>query len=865
MSVDVVAEKLHSNTIGGLDRVVRVNVTGRLMANLLKRRVGSFVKYTLEQVVNPLVLLLGFACALSFFLKNNTDGWLILAAIIINGVVGFYQHFRADRAIDSLKKFLPVNAYVVRKGSLSRIPASELQTGDLVVLSTGSKVPADIRLAYVNNFSVDESILTGEADAVVKTDEANRRQDGRITYNNMIYAGSVVLRGEARGIVVATGADARFAHLLYGSGRFDKKSVSQIEKEVKFITKYVVIISILVVLIGIILMLSVKLGTLQALLYGISLFVAVVPEGLPAAVTIALALAAYRMSKKKMIIHNLPTADTLSNVELLLIDKTGTLTYGRHAVEEITVGMQTAQVKFSGNKLRTYGNEKPLNDMDMLKFTEVCHNSTTVKEYTHLGGVKYLGDPVDVALHQFSLGSKPSSKYSKIREILFESKNRFSATVASGKNGQAVFVKGAPEFIIKKSSTVLINGKNRKLNQKYVDDMNMEWKSMARRGLKVIMLAYSSATKKIRADGSNISDLTIVGIVGIRDKLREDAGRVMAYIRSHGIDTKIVSGDNSANVHAIARAINIKENGIIEGRQLGGILATRRFDVLENTRLFARMTPENKADLLRFYQKKGRSVAFVGDGVNDAMAIKLADVGIAVTAPHGDATADIADVALSGGDLRVFVSAIREGRKVWHSLRSVVFYLLTTNLSEILVILASFALSLPLPFTAVQILWINLLSDSIADESLIFGSGSGKGVKKTKIITRQTTTYILTVGLFNAVVVLALYLWGLSHLSQESARALSFVTLMSLQAFGLFAAKSLGRSVFNLRQYTTPIIVGFVFILGLAILSVQYMPLSRALGLGEISIQLLSIAIIIGLCSVAVFETLQLVYKKIVK
>lgn len=865
MSTGAVARRLHSDPASGLKRVKHNGITSHLVSNLLKRRTATLFKYAFAQLINPLILLLILASILSFVLGNNTDGWLIIAAIALNAVVGFYQHFRADRAIESLKKVLPVETFVIRKGELSKIPATELVPGDLVVLSTGAKVPADIRLVYADNFSVDESVLTGESEAVNKVDEPERRSMSHITHNNIVYAGSVALSGQARGLVVATGADARFAHLLYGSGNADKKSVSQIEKEIKTVTKYVVVIAVAVVLLGIFLVLINKLGTLPALLYGISMFVAVVPEGLPAGVTIALALAAYRMSKKKIIVHNLPTADTLANIDMLLLDKTGTLTHGHHSVEEMWIDNQIVQVKSSRNKTRLYGGSESISSQSVSKFVEICQNSTSVKEYTHLGGTKHLGDPVDVALYLCARGYSHSRQLKKISEIKFESKNRFSATIISSQGGQVVMAKGAPELMLKKSTSVLIGGKVRKLNQKYVDDINMGWRKMARRGLKVIMLAYAPIKKKIRADGGNISELTIVGVAGIRDKLREDASEVMAYINEHGVDTKIVSGDTAANVHAVAIAAGINSAGVIEGRQLSGLLATKRNDVLDKSRLFARMTPENKADLLRYYQNKGRSVAFVGDGVNDSMAIKLADVGIAVTSPHGDATADIADVALTGGDLRVLVYAIGEGRKLWHSLRSVVFYLLTTNLSEILGILAGFALSLPLPFTAVQILWINLLSDSIADESLIFGFRDSQNIKKTKIISRQSTVYTLVVGIFNAAVVLALYLWGLNHLSEGSARTLSFVTLMSLQAFGLFAAKSLGRNVFNLKQYTAPIIIGFVIILTLAIFSAQYQPLGKVLGLSVLDARLICTAVIIGLCSVAVFEILQIVYKKIVK
>lgn len=811
------------------------------------------IKIIFHQFTSPLVYLLIISALISLSIQRPHDAYFIFIVIVANATFGFFQEYKSDNALRALKKIVPDNTYVIRNSKMVEIHVSDLVVGDVVVLQEGKKVPADIRVSQSFDMEVDESMLTGESMPVAKKPDAiNLPGNNSVVQSNMVFYGSKITHGHGRGIVIGVGRDVRFAGTL-AKARQTTEIDSPLEKEVARLAKILLAIAAIFAVLTLIVFLTKGAELKSSLVYVVNLFVAIIPEGLPIVVTLTLAIAALRLSRNKVVTRRLSAADVLGNVDLVLTDKTGTITTGKMTARKIWAGGEYYEIVGSKNHSKIIGK----NVKDAFEIARVGALANSANIAYGLKGIKKTGDSIDIALlalaHRLGITSK-INKWEKIGEVPFSSRQKYMAVTAKNKDTKEMFVKGAPEKILNKSSKIIINTVEKRIVQAHRDIFNSTYKKMASDGFRVIAIA-----KKQFESGSinhkEIMGLTLLGIIGIEDAPRDDIKPTIVELKSAGIDIKLVTGDHSSTAYSIAREVGItdKKDFVITGKKLSGLLAARRHDVLKNARVFARMSPEDKLDLVKYYRKQGLRVAMAGDGINDAAAIKAADVGIALAGEGGEVAQQTADVVLLDNNFNVLASSLREGKTVWQNLRKVLFFLLSTNLAEFAVIFLAILLAVPSPFTAIQILWINIITDTVADEALALEPPE-KGIIKNRnkhLFSNFLVRRIIVSGLWQIAMVITMYVWAMSKFSQTQAMSIAYFTLVSLQVFNLFNARSLHRSVFasgQKRNYWIYCAALLTVILLFA--SVYYLPLSSFLGLEKIdpkialSILLISVSII---------------------
>ncbi len=624
-------------------------------------RKESPVRLLIRQFQDPLVYILIVAAGLSALLGEVTDFVLIMVILIFNGILGFVQEYKAEQALEALRHMTTPAAKVVRDGKTMKIPATELVPGDIVIIEEGDAVPADLRIVEAQGLTIDESLLTGESVPVVKVVEALAEDTALADRKNMAYMGSFVVRGHGKGIVVATGRNAeigKIAREIENSG--DKKTHLEVELEKlgAFITKAILGIVVVTAIVLIIHDPSVN-GVVNAVLTAVSLAVAAIPEGLPAVVTITLALGVHQMAKRKAIVRRLKSVETLGSVDVICTDKTGTLTHNKMRVVE------------------TYGDEEMMAEIGLF-----CHSLDE----------SGFGDPTEEAIFQWAQNiAKPEGK--KISEIPFDSeRKRMTVIVEKGKE-QYSYMKGAPEIVL---SLCTINPSERKKLAKIADNM-------AARGLRVIAFAWK------RYDGEDPEDkLTFAGFLGLLDPPREDAVRAMKTAMEAGIRVIMITGDHARTAEAIAKSLGL--NGrTITGQELDKMSDEELAEIVDKVSVFARVSPHHKPRIVEALQKKGHIVAMTGDGVNDAVALKRADIGVAMGSGT-EVAKEAADMILLDDSFATIVAAIEEGRRIFNNIKSFVIYLLSANMGEVFAIFTGSVLGYVV-LKPVQILWMNLLTD----------------------------------------------------------------------------------------------------------------------------------------------------------
>ena len=815
------------------------------------------VKIIFHQFTSPLVYLLIISGLISLSIQRPHDAYFIFIVIIANATFGFFQEYKSDNALRALKKIVPDTTYVIRNSKMVETHVSDLVMGDVVVLQEGKKVPADIRVSQSFDMEVDESMLTGESMPVAKKSDAiNLPGNNSVVQANMVFYGSKIAHGHGRGIVVGVGRDVRFAGTL-ARARKNVEIDSPLEKEVARLAKILLVIAAVFAVLTLIVFLVQGAELKSSLVYVVNLFVAIIPEGLPIVVTLTLAIAALRLSRKKVVTRRLSAADVLGNVDLVLTDKTGTITTGKMTARKIWAGGEYYEIVGSKNHSKIKGK----NVKDAFEIVRVGALANSANIAYGLKGIKKTGDSIDIALltlaHRLGITGK-INKWKKIDEVPFSSRQKYMAVTAKNKDTKEMLVKGAPESILGKSSKIIINTIGKSITQSYRDEFNSAYKKMASEGYRVIALA-----KKTFESGSmnhkQVKGLTLLGIIGIEDAPRDDIKPTITELKNAGIDIKLVTGDHASTAYTIAREVGItgKNDFVVTGKRIGGLLAARRRDVLKNARVFARMSPENKLDLVKYYRKQGLRVAMAGDGINDAAAIKAADVGIALAGEGGEVAQQTADVVLLDNNFNILAGSLREGKTVWQNLRKVLFFLLSTNLAEFVVIFIAILLAVPSPFTAIQILWINIITDTVADEALALEPPE-KGIIKNRnrhLISSFLVRRIFVSGLWQVAVIITMYIWAMSNFSQAQSMSIAYFTLVSLQVFNLFNARSLHQSIFASGQKKNYwVYCSALLTVILLFASVYYSPLSNFLGLEKIEPKIAFSILLIATSIIGVIE-----------
>jgi len=696
---------------------------------LVERKGVTPLQIFLGQFKDVFVIMLLIAIGISVAINEIVDAATIGAIVFLNAVVGFVQEYRSEKAMEAMKKLTAPKARVLRDGTEKFIPSREVVPGDIVLLEAGDRIPADARLLQVVDLKTDEAVLTGESTAVDKNDKVLDEKTPVADRKNSVFMATHITYGRGKAVITSTGMGTEFGKVAEMVQAVETAETPLKQKLTKFAKKLgMIIVAVCAIIFVLELYELFVLGTsgldeiIKAFETAIALAVSAVPEGLPAVVTVSLALGARELAKRNALIRKLSSAETLGATTIICSDKTGTLTKGEMTVRKIYVDNKMIDVTGAGYEpkgdfLLNGVPVDPKEDADLdllLKASTLCSNAT-------YDGTKVLGDTTEgaliVAAAKAGMAKTGLDKaYSRLQEVPFTSERKRMTTVHKSPEGELFsYVKGAVELILERSGHIVKDGKSIKLSKKEKEQILKTNEEMAIQALRVLAVAYKELpkTETGKYDEEELeSDLVFIGLAGMIDPPRDEAKGANELCRKAGIKTVMITGDHKLTAVAIAKELGIMDDDLaLTGAELDK-LSDEEFDkIVEKASVYARVSPEHKLRIVRALKKKGHIVAMTGDGVNDAPALKQADIGVAMGITGTDVTREAADMVLADDNFATIVTAVEGGRAIYDNIRKFSFFLLRSNFDELLVIGVFALLGLPLPLSAGMILWINLVTD----------------------------------------------------------------------------------------------------------------------------------------------------------
>lgn len=811
---------------------------------LEKKKGASPLTVFINQFKSPLIYLLIAAAVASYFIGHSFDAILILAIVLLNAVLGFQQDWKAEKAIEALSAMLKKHARVVRGASDRIIPAAELVPGDVVILEAGYEIPADCRIFDCADLRTNEASLTGESLPIRKTANILQKDARLHDRKNMGYVGTVAVNGWAKAVVVETGMKTelgRIAHLT----QMTEERKTHIEEVLESIAKKLVIIFLLlsasVSVIGILL----GRDLFEMILTGIALAVAAVPEGLPAVVTITFALGLQKLSRVNTLVRRLPATETLGAITYIATDKTGTLTKNEMTVKKIFVDGALIDVggtgySFSGkfSQKTKSGGLRPLT-LDELRSSRSLEKLLEIGALCNHASVrdgKVQGDPTEAALivsaAKIGIYTKDlERKHHILGEVSFSEKRKMMSVITKDHDGGAIVNnKGAPESVLARCTHYMENKRVKKLDAKKRKELLEINDRLASDGFRVLAIAYRDVRKW---DGGKVDvekSMVYVGSQAMIDPVRPEAVDALARARRAGIKVTIVTGDHKSTATAIAKDIGLmkKESIALDGAELDAMPDEELSEKIDRIKLFARVTPEQKMRVLGILQKKGEIVAMTGDGVNDAPALKKADIGVAMGVKGTDVARSTAEIVLADDNFASIVAGIAEGRGILINIKKFVYYLLSSNLAEVFILFFGMLLNWPLILLPVQLLWINLVTDSVTALSLGVDPRP-KGIMNEPprnpdelLLSNKVLLALFGIAIVKTGIILSLFSFEFWGEGETIARTMAFAGLIMAENYNLFNFKSFKRPLHKINPFDNKYLIAAVlFTLGLTILLVQ--------------------------------------------
>jgi len=828
LPADEVIDLLGSDKVKGLDLFEVEHRRKHFGANAItgKKGNGPFLRFLL-QFHQPLIYILIAAGAVTAFLQELIDAGVIVGVVLINAIIGFIQESKAVKAIEALARTVTTEATVVRAGRKQRISSVEMVPGDIVVLQSGDKVPADMRLFQTKDLQVDESVLTGESVPVLKKPHILDHNTVLADRRNMAYASTLVTYGQGTGIVVAIGDKTevgRISELIETTDQLETPLTRKIARFSNILLYAILALAAVTFIAGLIR----GQPVVDMFMAAVALAVGAIPEGLPAALTITLAIGVARMARKRAIIRKLPAVETLGSTTVICSDKTGTLTENQMTVQVVYAGGEQFEVTGAGytpsgqflrKEVAVDASRFPALT-ECLKAGLLCNDSMLSEKE---GRWTIQGDPTEgsllVSAAKTGLNAVDmNTAFPRIDVIPFESQHQYMATLHSGgaERPGIVYVKGSVETVLKMcTSSIDSEGQSAVLDAKAIESAAGE---MATRGIRV--LAFARGEREKEATGLEHSDVTsgliFLGLQGMIDPPRQEAILAVQKCHTAGIHVKMITGDHALTASSIAHQVGLRNpSTVITGKDLTGIPDGELIDIAGRTSVFARVTPEQKLRLVEALQAKGNVVAMTGDGVNDAPALKRADIGVAMGITGTDVAKEAADMVLTDDNFASIEAAVEEGRGIFDNLTKFIVWTLPTNLGEGLVILAAIFAGVTLPILPVQILWINMTTAILLGLMLAF-EPKEPGIMsrsprdpKTPILTGILMWRLLLVGFLLLVGAFGLFEWELMMGADiAEARTVAVNVFIIVQLFYLFNCRSLTQSMFSLGFFSNPPLFG---------------------------------------------------------
>lgn len=779
----------------------------------------SVFKLFLSQFSDVITMVLIGATIVSYCLGETENAVTVLLILLLNGILGFVQECRTEKSMRALKAMTAPTAKVVRDGEMVQITAEQVVPGDLIVLEAGDRVPADARIVEERNLTVNESILTGESYPVQKRKGAAEDTDDEC----MVYMGTTVTGGRAKARVTATGMRTKMGEVAYMM-QDTEESETPLKKKLNHIGKDLVIICLFVCVLIVMAGLWHGESLYHMFLSGVSLAVAAIPEGLPAIVTVALAIGVRRMAQQKALVRKLPAVETLGSTTVICSDKTGTLTQNKMTVQTIYADFQRKSLA----RLQTLSEtEKTLFNIGLL-----CNNAQEING-------TLTGDPTETAI--LEAGAKYGYRHAdKMRtdELPFDSERKCMSVVCKTQEGTYyLYTKGAPDCVLKKCTQVQTKNGTETLSASRREEILRANETMAAEAYRVLAFAYKKMDKNAsKAEPAMERNLIFVGMEGMIDPPRAETAQAIARCYRAGIRPVMITGDHKITAAAVAKEVGMKvsENGIMTGSELESTDDRTLEQKINDVTVFARVSPKHKLRIVQAYQRQNQVVAMTGDGVNDAPALTAADIGIAMGKSGTDVAKEAADMILTDDNFATIVSAIKEGRMIFDNIRKFIKYLLACNLGEILMMGAAAFVGMPLPLIPVQILWVNLVTDGLP--ALALGvEPPEEGIMERKPIKGNIGIFSGGLGaniVFSGLLIGAASLLAFgaavyaTHGDLRTARSVCFMTMVIAELFFAFECQSEYQTVFErgiFRNMYLFLATVFSFALALAVIYIPFL------------------------------------------
>lgn len=810
----------------------------------------SALELLLRQLKSPLIYLLFAAAGISLLLNDLADGYIILLAALLAVVFGYFQEQKAEDTLNKLEKMIKLTANVLRDGKIQEIDAVYTVPGDILMFSSGDKIPADVRLISGKNLEMQEAALTGESYPVTKNYDLPEKGAQISDQTNMAFMGTVVSRGRGHGVVVETGLGTQFGKIAASLGEV-KEELTPFQKKIEEFAKTISLIIFVIVL-------GVFAGGVYRNIEFSELFnasvavaVAAVPENLIIAITVILSIGMTRLLKKQALVRKLISAETLGSTTVICSDKTGTLTEGDMRVSEILV-----DVDLTNESIRDIGAKS-----FALEISAIANEAYIENPKDDVSNWKLHGDPTETALIRACIESGLADRIlkleeDKIDEMPFESENQYMATLLTQGNpkpqilnskSKTVYYKGAPEKLLGASTYIYDPaGKDRKkqLYESHLEKLENQYKELSKKGLRVLAVCFKEAPDEIQADGKKIkieklsqipdllSELIFVGFIALKDPLRDSAKDTIKIAEDAGIRVVMITGDNIFTAKSVAAELGLpadKEN-IIEGKDLNRIDDNELEKRVTKISVYARILPQDKLRIVNAFQARGEVVAMTGDGVNDAPALKKADIGVAM-GEGTEVAKETSDIVILDNNFKTIVAAVEEGRVIFDNLKKVIVYLLSDSFSEIILVAGSIISGLPLAVSASQILWVNLVEDGLPAFALAY-EPTEKDImkippqrKNAPILDRQMKVIIFVIGIINSLLLFGVFHWLYSRTGNvDYARTMTFVALGLNSLIYIFSIKSLRHPIFNINLFSNRYLVSSVVFGFFMLLIAVYVP-----------------------------------------
>lgn len=821
------------------------------------KKQSSLSKF-LSEFKDLMIIILIISSIISFILSliNNEsfmDSIIILAIVILNAILGFIQELKADKAIDSLKKLQVTKVKVKRDNNICIINSEEIVKGDILILEAGDTIPADARLIWEASLKVDESSLTGESLPVNKSIKTLSSDVSLSERKNMIYSGTSVVYGKCIAVVTGTGMNTEIGKIA-SSLNEEEKEITPLQIKMDEISKILSLIIAVIIVIMMIVGFIKGMGLAELIMLSISLAVAAIPEGLPAVITITLSLGMSSMAKKKAIVRKMSSVETLGCTEIICSDKTGTITQNKMKIREI----------YYNNKIYT---EKELLNENMLLDIMILNNDVCKSES------EYIGDPTEIALYNYCEQSinidEIKSIHERINELPFDSDRKMMSTINKFSDCNKILTKGSFDSIIRCCDRIFEDGKIIKLTDEKIKELKNIEINESNKALRVLSYAYSDLNNKYELSNELENNLIFVGMTCMMDPPREDVEEAIKLCKSAHIKPIMITGDSLSTATSIAKEIGIleKDEEAILGIDLDKYNEEELKEVVKKYSVYARVSPINKLSIVNAWKDNNKVVAMTGDGVNDAPALKNANIGVGMGITGTEVSKGVSDIILSDDSFSTIVTAVKEGRRIYDNIRNVLVYLLTGNIAEVLIVFIGMIFGLEI-FLPIQLLYINLITDSIPAIALAFEKEQkdimDRNIRKkdSSFFTPFLVSKMTVSSILKTIAVLLVYFTNKQLYGLDEGTSMAFLTLILLEMNFAYSCRNQKKSIFETGLFGNSYINKSMIVLGLIQVIIFVTPIKSIFGITTLSILQVLYCFAICICIFIMDELIKPILSK---